>query len=97
MSTTPTETPKAALPQTPRIRYTKGPAELEFGGHQLKRGDWVGPVHNDLALEAVYPGRVAEYGFEQQGATKPKPAAPAAPADPAAAAAPAADTTTTKE
>lgn len=90
--TTPTDTPKAALPQTPRIRYTKGPAELEFGGHQLKRGEWVGPVQNDLALEAVYPGRVSEYGFEQQGATKPpKPAAPAATATPAA------DTTTTKE
>ena len=89
-TTAPTETPKAALPQTPRIRYTKGPAELEFGGHLLKRDVWVGPVDNSLALEAVYPGRVAEYGFEQQGATKPpKPAAPAATATPAA------DTTTT--
>lgn len=89
MPPTTTETPKAALPQTPRIRYTKGPAELEFGDHLLKRGDWVGPVDNSLALEAVYPGRVAEYGFEQQGATKPKPADTATPA--------ADNTTTTKE
>lgn len=66
------------MPAKPRIRYTKGPEELGFGPHWLVRGQWCGPVDNALAGEAVYPGRVEEYGFEQEG-YEPPAQAPAAP------------------
>lgn len=68
-----------ALPGTPRIRYTIGPDALHFGGHDLQKGVWCGPVSNELAGEAVRPGRVQEYGFEQVGYLPP-PAPESSPA-----------------
>ncbi len=70
----------------PQIRYTKGPDELGFGSTRLVRADLEATspaegkapaygwrdVSNDIALEALRPGHVAEYGFQARGYTVPE-------------------------
>jgi hypothetical protein len=70
------------MKQKPAIRYTKGPEELTLGPVSLVRADldkekagWR-ETTNELALEAIRPGRVEEYGFEARDYV-----APAADAD----------------
>lgn len=79
---TPITQAPAAEVKLPRIRYTKGPAQLLLGDLPLKRTEWSGQVSEALAEEATRPGRVQEYGFEAEGYTRPQAepddAAPAA-------------------
>lgn len=54
-----------------QIRYTQGPDTLTFGDYTLQRGQWQ-DLPDDLAREATYPQRVAEYGFESRTPKTPK-------------------------
>lgn len=46
-----------------KIRYTKGPDQVELGGVVFKRGE-AQEIGDELAAQALLPPRVAEYGFE---------------------------------
>lgn len=83
-------------PEAPRIRFTKGTEQLGFGGHVMKVGEWVGPVSNDLALEAIRPDRVKEFGFEAESYVAPADATAAKAPAKAVAGAPS-DTSNSKE
>lgn len=45
------------------IRYTQGPDQVELGGVVFKRGE-AQEIGEELAVQALLPQRVAEYGFE---------------------------------
>lgn len=55
-----------------KIRYTKGPDEIELGSIIFKRGE-AQDVGDELSAQALLPQRIAEYGFEIIGA---RPIAP---------------------
>lgn len=45
------------------IRYTQGPDQVELGSVVFNRGE-AQEIGDELAVQALLPGRVAEYGFE---------------------------------
>jgi len=53
------------------IRYTQGPDVIELGDIKFKRGE-AQEISDEMAVQALLPQRVAEYGFEEAA---PAPAA----------------------
>ena len=48
-----------------KIRYTKGPSELELGNQIFKIGEFAN-TSDEMAIQALLKERVAEYGFEEE-------------------------------